>query len=209
MTALRRLVAVWTSGMGAVVAVALVGLSAVVVGTPAWWVSLFATAIAGAVVAIVGARVLRTDAARTALAAAVCVAVVAAAGGFVGVAAHEWSQARAVSDARSRVATIGAPTVCRVVERGTPARDAEAIRSATGDLAERLRSGAAVVGSDATGSATCRPVETAVGAASADAVEVVALIDVTSGGTTTGQVVSAGLRRVDGHWAVASLQVLR
>ena len=109
MTALRRLVAVWTSGMGAVVAVALVGLSAVVVGTPAWWVSLFATAIAGAVVAIVGARVLRTDAARTALAAAVCVAVVAAAGGFVGVAAHDWSQARAVSDARSRVATIGAP----------------------------------------------------------------------------------------------------
>ncbi len=206
MIVVRRLAGLWSGGVGILVAVVLVGLLAVVVGTPAWWVSLLVTSIVAAAVAIWSIRVVRPS--DTLVAAAVFVLVVAAAGGLLGVSIHAWSDARSVKAARADVAGIGAQTVCRVIDRGTPARAAAAATAATGDLAERLRSGAAVLGTS-DGNAVCRPVQTAVSDASRDSVGVVAVIEVTVDGTTSTRAVTADLRRVDGRWAVATLQVVR
>ena len=206
MSLVRRLAGLWSGGAGVVVAVALVCLLAVVVGTPAWWVSLMATSIVVAVVAIWSIRVMRPS--DGVVAAVVSLVVVAAAGGLLGVAIREWSDARSVTAARADVARVGGQTVCRVIDRGTPERQAAALDAATGDLAERLRSGTQVL--DASdGDAVCRPVQTAVASASTDSVGVVAVVEVTADGTTSTRAVTADLRRVDGRWAVATLQVVR
>ncbi len=169
MSLVRRLAGLWSGGAGVVVAVALVCLLAVVVGTPAWWVSLMATSIVVAVVAIWSIRVMRPS--DGVVATVVSLVVVAAAGGLLGVAIREWSDARSVTAARADVARVGGQTVCRVIDRGTPERQAAALDAATGDLAERLRSGTQVL--DASdGDAVCRPVQTAVAAASTDSVGV-------------------------------------
>ncbi|MEH3157413.1 MAG: hypothetical protein PGN29_19750 [Gordonia paraffinivorans] len=201
------MVDVWVDGVGAVVAVGLVALMAVVVGAPSWWVSLLVTAAVVAVAVIVGARS-SSRPGRPLLTVAVSAAVLAAAGGLVGVAVAAWSDARSVDAARTEVARIGATTVCSVLDRGSPERQSAALAASTGVLADRLRSGATVLGSGA-GEATCAPVATAVADASADAVEVLALVDVTTDGGRGTRAVSADLHRVDGRWAVASLQVVR
>jgi energy-coupling factor transporter transmembrane protein EcfT len=196
----------WVGGAGLTVAVGLVALMAMVVGTPGWWLSLLLTS-AVAAVAVVGMLRARTLP-ESSGAVVVAVLVAAAAGGLAGVAVHERSDARSVIAAREEVARVGAPTVCRVIERGTPARQAAALAAATGDLAARLRSGAAVLGAS-DGQAACRPLQTGVTAVSPGAAEVVALVEVSADGATGQRVVTAGLRRVDGRWAVAAMQVVR
>jgi hypothetical protein len=203
----ERLVRLWVGGAGLVIAVVLVALMALVVGTPAWWVSLIVTVTVAAVVSIWVIRVLRLP--DTAVAVAVCVVVLGAAGGLVGVSLHDRSDARSAAASRTEVGRVGAQMVCRVIERGTPARQAAALASATGDLADRLRSGAAVLGVGGVGEARCRPVDTGVTAASTGDADVVTLVEVTADGATTTRAVTAGLRRVDGRWLVASLQVVR
>lgn len=206
MTVMRRLAGLWSGGAGVVVAVVLVGLLAIVVGTPAWWVSLLVTSIVAAAVAIWLIRAMRPS--DTVVAAVTCLVVLAAAGGLVGAAIHARSDARSVTAARTDVGRVGGQTICRVIDRGTPARQAAALDAVTGDLAERLRSGATVLGAT-DGEAVCRPLETAVASASSDSVGVVAVIEVTADGTTSTRVVTADLSRVDGGWAVATLQVVR
>ncbi|WP_299571661.1 hypothetical protein [uncultured Williamsia sp.] len=206
MTVVRRIATVWSGGVGILVAVALVALLAVVVGTPAWWVSLLVTSTVAAAVAIWVIRVVRPS--DGVVAAAVCLVVVAAAGGLLGAAIHARSDARSVAAAQSDVGRVGGPTICRVIDRGTPARAAAAAAAATGDLADRLRSGTTVLGAVG-GDAVCRPIQTAVADATADSVGVVALIEVTVDGATSTRAVTADLRRVAGRWAVATLQVVR
>ena len=206
MTVLRRLAGLWSGVVGILVAIALVGLLAVVVGTPAWWVSLLVTSIIVAVVAIFSIRVMRPS--DGVVAVAVGLVVVAAAGGLLGAAIHAWSDARSVTAARADVARVGGQVVCRVIDRGTPERQAAALDAATGELAERLRSGTTVLGGS-DGDAVCRPIQTAVASASTDSVGVVALVEVTVDGTTSTRAVTADLRHVDERWAVATLQVVR
>ncbi|MEH3156168.1 MAG: hypothetical protein PGN29_12765 [Gordonia paraffinivorans] len=206
MTAVRTATGLWVRGVGVIVGVALVAAMAIVVGTPGWLVSLLVTSAIVAVVDIGTTRWWQVS--ETWAAVVVAVLIVAAAGGLVGVTVHERSDARAVAAARAEVVRMGAQTVCRVIERGTPARQAAALAAATGDLADRLRSGATVLGGSGD-QAACRPVETGVTSASRGAAEVVALVEVTADGATGERAVTAGLRRVDGRWAVATLQVVR
>lgn len=206
MTPMRRALDLWIGGAGVAVAVGLVALMAVAVGTPGWWVSLVVTSVVAAVALVVVVRVARPSEALVSV--GVSALVHAAAGGLVGVAAHERADARSVDATRAEVAQVGAPTVCRVIERGTAGRQTAALAASTGDLADRLRSGAVVLGASA-GRADCRPLETGVTTASPGAAEVVALVEVTADGTSTTRAVTADLRRVDGRWAVAALQVVR
>ncbi|GAA2065446.1 hypothetical protein [Williamsia deligens] len=224
MSVVRRAVTLWVDVLGVTVSAVLVAAMAGVVGTPAWWVSLTVTTVVIAVATVIVARAawpgtadrrrgagtaaLDGDRVAVILALVVCAGLLAAGVGFVAVAADARADARARVDARTEVAQTGAAMVCRVIERGTPARQAAAEASATGDLADRLRTGATVLGTDVS-SATCRPVQTALTSSSTDAAEVLVLVDVTADGDTVGQAVAAGLRRVDGRWRVASLQVLR
>ncbi|MBE7161353.1 MAG: hypothetical protein INR72_08905 [Williamsia herbipolensis] len=206
MTPIRRVVQMWVGGAGLTVAVGLVALMAMVVGTPGWWLSLLLTSVVAAVALTVAVRVVRAPEAVVAVGAGVV--VLAAAGGLVGVAAHERSDARSVDTTRAQVGQVGAATVCRVLERGSPERQAAALAAATGDLADRLRSGAAVLGGSE-GRADCRPLQTGVTTASPAAAGVVALVEVTTDGASVTRAVTAELRRVDGRWAVATLQVIR
>ncbi len=216
---MTRVGELWVGCFAPVVGLGLVIWLGVITGWPDWSISL--VSLAAFVVFGYVALGRRRDGRPPWLGAAMSLVVVLAAAGTLVAGIDHLRADRALIAERDRLRLISGDLVCTMLTTGTDADRSAARAAATGDLAARLRSGAAPSGSPpappngsvAQTATRCTPARTGLGAVTADTADVVVAANlrerVGSEESATGHVVAARLERVRGTWKVAALDLIR